>query len=276
MRTNAEVDAIPGSLSRFSRTLPWRQRVLSAVADWAMPPVCAACQTPLVDHYTLCATCWSAIDFIQPPLCDRLGFPMPYGVGDGMISAAAAADPPIYDRARAVGIYAGTLKTLVHDFKFRDRQDLRRLFVRWLISAGAPFWAATDMIVPVPLHRRRLLKRRFNQAAVLGGDISRHVGLPSEPLVLHRTRATTQQVGLTRQQRQDNVRGAFEVPSAVAGKLNQARIVLLDDVITTGATVTACAQALRKAGAGEVNVLAVALTVPGQDDGAKSGLALPD
>jgi len=254
----------------------WGRRILSAIADLAMPPVCVGCQTPLIDHHTLCASCWVGIDFIRQPLCDRLGLPMPYGVGDGMISAAAAANPPSYDRARSVGIYSGTLKSLVHDFKFRDRQELRSLFVRWLLEAGSPFWSDADVIVPVPLHRRRLLKRRFNQAAVLTAAVAPLTNIPCQPLLLHRTRATAQQVGLTRKQRQDNVRGAFEVPAGMASKVQQARVVLLDDVITTGATVTACATALRKAGAGEVNVLAVALTVPGRDEGVASGLALDD
>lgn len=253
----------------------WGRRMLMAVADLAMPPVCVSCQTPLVTHHALCAPCWAGIDFIRQPLCDRLGLPMPYGVGEGMISAAAAANPPPYDRARSVGIYAGTLKTLVHDFKFRDHQELRRLFVRWLLDAGAPFWADADLIVPVPLHRRRLLKRRFNQSAVLGRALGPLTGVPCRTNVLQRTRATAQQVGLTYQQRIDNVRGAFAVPENMAAQVCQARVVLLDDVITTGATVAACATALRKAGAGEVNVLAVALTVPGRDDGA-SGLAVPE
>ncbi len=276
VRTNAVPLSQPTSSSPPRPKSRWGRRILSAVADLAMPPVCVGCQAPLVDHHALCAPCWAGIDFIRQPLCERLGLPMPYGVGEGMISAAAAVNPPTYDRARAVGIYSGTLKSLVHDFKFRDRQELQRLFVRWLLEAGRPFWSDADLIVPVPLHRRRLLKRRFNQAAVLAGAVAPLTGIPCQPLLLHRTRATAQQVGLTRQQRQDNVRGAFEVPAEMAAKLQQARIVLLDDVITTGATVTACASALRKAGAGEVNVLAVALTVPGRDKGAVSGLALLD
>lgn len=264
-------------LGRLGRVnLGWGRRVLMAAADMAMPPVCVSCQTPLVDHHTLCASCWSGIDFIRQPLCDRLGLPMPYGVGAGMISAAAAANPPPYHRARSVGVYSGTLKALVHDYKFRDRQDLRRLFVRWLSDAGAPFWEEADLIVPVPLHRRRLLKRRFNQSAVLAGAVASLTGVQCRTNLLQRTRATAQQVGLTHQQRIDNVRGAFAVPEQMAGKLHQARVVLVDDVVTTGATVGACATALKKAGVGEVNVLALALAVPGREDNVASGLAVPE
>jgi len=265
-----------GDSNLGSARLGWGKRALMAVADMVMPPVCVSCQTPLVDHHTLCASCWSGIDFIRQPLCDRLGLPMPYGVGAGMISAAAAANPPPYQRARSVGVYSGTLKTLVHDYKFRDRQDLRRLFVRWLIEAGAPFWANADLLVPVPLHRRRLLKRRFNQSAVLAGALAPLTGVRCQTNVLQRTRATAQQVGLTHQQRIDNVRGAFAVPEQMAAKLHQTRIVLVDDVVTTGATVGACATALLNAGAGEVNVLALALAVPGREDNGASGLAASD
>ena len=248
-------------------------RLVSALADLAMPPVCLGCQAPLVDHHALCAPCWAQIDFIRPPVCDRLGLPLPYSVGEAAISAAAAAEPPVYDRARAVGIYGGTLKSLLHDFKFRDRQELRRLFVRWLSEAGAPFWQEAQLIIPVPLHRGRLLKRRFNQAAVLGRELARHQGIPFAPLTLRRTRATPQQIGLTRQQRQDNVRGAFAVPDHLASTLYQHRIVLIDDVITTGATVAACTHALRQAGAAHVDVLALALANPGAGDGSSAGLS---
>ena len=250
-------------------------RWLSALADLAMPPVCLNCQVPLVDHHALCASCWADIDFIRPPLCDRLGLPMPYGVGGDLISAAAAADPPIYDRARAVGIYTGTLKTLVHDFKFRDRQELRRLFVRWLTETGMPFWPTADLIIPVPLHRGRLLKRRFNQAALLGIALSQNLSIRFAPMLLERTRATPQQVGLTRQQRRDNVRGAFTVSDDRAAALHQAHVVLVDDVITTGATIGACADVLRRQGAARVDVLALALAVPGREEGISPGL-VPD
>jgi len=247
------------------RRFAFGRRLVSVLADIAMPPVCFGCQVPLVDHHALCAACWADIDFIRAPLCDLTGVPMSYSVGEPMISAAAAADPPPYDRARAVGLYSGTLKSLLHDFKFRDRQELRRLFVRWLCEAGAPFWQDADLVIPVPLHTSRLLKRRFNQAAVLGREISRVNGVPFAPLVLRRTRATPQQIGLTRQQRRDNVRGAFAVPEHLAIKLYQAKVVLIDDVITTGATIAACTKALRQAGAARVDVLALALTNDGVD-----------
>lgn len=246
-------------------------RLLTALADLAMPPVCLGCQCRLVDHHALCASCWSAIEFIRPPLCARLGIPLPYGVGEPTISAAAAAHPPDYDRARAVGVYADTFKTLIHDFKFRDRQELRKLFLRWLYDAGTPFWPDANLLLPVPLHRSRLLRRRFNQAAVLAAGLSKMISCPYAPTVLQRTRATAQQVGLTVAQRRDNVRGAFAVKAQAAARLHGAHVVLVDDVITTGATVSACARILRSAGVAKIDVLTLAITVPGRDSNMVSG-----
>lgn len=248
-------------------------RLVSKLLNLALPPVCSACQTRITGHHALCPKCWSAVDFIQPPLCDRLGIPLPYGDQEPLVSAAVAAKAPLYARARAAGRYAGTLKTLVHDFKFRDRQDLKHLFVRWLYGAGAPFWAEADVLIPVPLHRKRLLARRFNQSALLASALRRATGVSYAPDALLRTRATAQQVGLTASQREDNVRGAFTVPKSEHDRLRNARVVLVDDVITTGATASACTRALLAAGVRHVDVLAVAIAVPGGDDDAVGGLS---
>lgn len=199
------------------------------------------------------------IDFIRAPLCDRLGIPLPYDIGAPMISAAAAANPPPYHRARAVARYDGLMRTLIHDFKFRDTHDARRLFGRWLTQAGSELIPGADCIVPVPLAPFRLLSRRFNQAQLLAAEIGRATGKPVFGQALKRTRATARQIGLTRRERERNVAGAFAVTSgarpAVAGK----SILLVDDIITTGATVSAAAKALKKAGAARVDVLALAM-----------------
>jgi ComF family protein len=235
------------------------RRVIRTLSDLAMPPVCLVCRAPLAGHDALCARCWREIDFIRPPLCDRLGIPMPYEIGGLTISAAAAADPPPYDRARAVAAYAGSMRTLVHALKFHDRHDVRRLLGKWLVEAGRDLVADTEIAVPVPLARRRLLARRFNQAAILAREVARLSGLAYEPLLLERTRATASQVGLTRGQRRRNVSGAFAVPPRMASRVQGRKVLLIDDVITTGSTVGACARALRRAGAARVDVLALAL-----------------
>ena len=230
-----------------------------SVADTIVPPVCLGCHAPLAVHDALCAPCWGQIEFIGTPLCDRLGIPLPFETGGAMISAAAVANPPDYDRARAVAAFTGTLQKLVHGFKYSDRHDGRRLFGRWLTAAGAALIADADVLVPIPLNRWRLLNRRFNQSAILANEVARLTGVAVSPLALERVKKTTSQVGLTRVERRANVAGAFRVPPAFVATIAGARVLLIDDVITTGATVNAAARALTKAGAAYVDVLALAL-----------------
>jgi ComF family protein len=210
-------------------------------------------------HDTLCAACWSRIDFIRPPVCDRLGVPLPFATGDVSLSAAAIARPPDYDRARAAAHYSGLMRRLIHDLKFHDRDDLTVLLGGWLTEAGAVLLADADLVVPVPLSRSRLLRRRFNQAARLGGEIQRRTGIPMDPFSLVRVRSTASQVGLSRSEREENVRGAFAVREDRRDRIDGRRIVLVDDVVTTGATAAAATRALRRAGADSVSVLALAM-----------------
>lgn len=235
------------------------RRALGALSDLVMPPACLVCREPIGAHDALCARCWRGIDFIRPPLCDRLGMPLPFDTGGVTVSAAATADPPPYDRARAVAAHDGAIRTLVHALKFHDRHDVRRRLGKWLVEAGRELVADAEIVVPVPLSRRRLLVRRFNQAAILAHEVARLAGLGYEPQLLERTRATPSQVGLSRGQRRRNVAGAFAVPPRLAGRAAGRNILLIDDVITTGSTVGACARALRRAGAGRIDVLAVAM-----------------
>lgn len=235
------------------------RRAAGALADLVVPPLCLSCHALIATHDALCPACWGKIDFIREPLCDRLCIPMPFDTGGTMISAAAAADPPDYDRARAVARFDGVMRELVHDLKFRDRHDARRLFGRWLAEAGAGLLADADLIVPVPLTRGRLFGRRFNQSAILALEVSRLTGVKAETLALLRVRRTPPQVGLTREQRRQNVAGAFAVAGDRKARIEGAKVVLIDDVITTGATAGACARALKRAGAARVDGLALAL-----------------
>jgi ComF family protein len=227
--------------------------------DLVLPPLCLGCQTRVMDHDALCPTCWRQIAFIRPPLCDKLGIPLTVDTGGVMLSAAAIADPPDYDRARAVARFDGLMRVLVHGFKFHDNHNARRLFGRWMAVAGQDLLADADLLVPVPLARWRLLSRRFNQAQIVAAEVGRRARKPVNPFALVRSRSTGHQVGLTRAQRLRNVAGVFRVPLNELPNISGKAIVLIDDVITTGATASAAARALKRAGAGRVDVLALAL-----------------
>lgn len=246
-------DSSPGWLKRAVA------RTGTLCADAIVPPSCLSCRARTVAHGSLCPRCWSQVHFIRPPVCHVLGIPLPFEVGDRTVSAAAIASPPAYDQARAVAHFSGEMRTLIHKFKYGDRQDLRSLFGRWLQDTGRDLLSDADILVPVPLSRWRLLWRQFNQAALLSRELSRQTGIVMDPLILKRVRATRSQVGMTRDQRRRNVAGAFQVKQRARRRLHGKTVLLLDDVITTGATVEACARVLKRAGAARVNVLALAM-----------------
>lgn len=227
--------------------------------DLIFPPLCLGCSARLVSHDALCPACWRQIDFIRPPLCDRLGVPLPYDTGGVMISAAAAADPPPFERARIVARYGGLMRKMIHDFKFKDSQHARQLFGRWLAETGRELIADAGVIVAVPLATPRLIWRRFNQAQVLAREVSRRSGVPDAPLALARTRRTRSQIGLSRGERMRNVAGAFRVRPGREAEIAGKNVLLIDDIITTGATARAATRALLKAGASRVDIIALAL-----------------
>ncbi len=224
-----------------------------------LPPRCPSCRARVADPDNLCGACWREVHFIRAPLCDRLGIPLPFGTEDAIVSAAALADPPQYDRARAVARYDGRMRTLIHQFKFSDRGDLRVLFGRWLIAAGEPLLGDCDLVLPVPLHRRRLLSRRFNQSAMLAQEVGRLARRDVFTNGLRRVRRTRPQIGLSEDQRRANVRRAFRLTPSAEAAVAGRNVLLIDDVITTGATVNACARVLKRAGAKRVDVLALAI-----------------
>jgi ComF family protein len=233
---------------------------LALVADLLLPPVCISCRKRAGAHGLLCGDCWARIDFIAPPLCLKLGVPLPYDTGEPSLSAAAIADPPVYDRARAAARYSSTMRDLIQSFKYGDRHEGVPLFGRWMATAGAELLADADTIVPVPLYRSRLWSRRFNQSAMLAQEVGKLTGVPVDCFLLARVKRTHSQVGLTAAQRRKNVAGAFRV-TAAKGAMRATRVVVVDDVITTGATAEACARVLKGAGAASVDILALARAV---------------
>lgn len=228
--------------------------VLRTALDLALPPLCPACREP-VEGQALCPACWSKLSFITRPYCERLGIPFVYDPGPGILSMEAIADPPAYQRARAAVRFDEISRALVHALKYGDRLDLAPMMGRWISHAGRELLAGADALVPVPLHWRRLWARRFNQSAMLAAAISAESGVPVTAGALKRVKPTAQQVGLSRTARAANVQGAFGVPPEAKGSVHGRRLVLVDDVLTSGATVDGCARALLRAGAANVDVL---------------------
>jgi ComF family protein len=245
---------------RPGRAVLGLRATLGALADLLLLPVCISCRRRVESHGLLCGDCWGKIEFIAPPICARLGVPLPYETTEPCLSAAAIANPPRYDRARAVARYSATMRDLIHSFKYGDRHEGLPLFGRWLAAAGAELLADAELIVPVPLYRARLWSRRFNQSALLAREVGKLSGVPVDCFLLARVKRTETQVGLTAAQRRKNVSGAFRVARDRAS-LRGKRILLIDDVITTGATAEACARKLKRAGAASVDVLALARAV---------------
>lgn len=246
---------------------PWRralrgtwQRSWRGLVDFGLPPLCASCREPVGD-VGLCAACWSKLSFICEPYCARLGIPFAYDPGPGVLSMEAIADPPSYNRARAAVRFDEIARTLVHALKYGDRLDLAPVVGRWTAAAGRDLLSDADALVPVPLHWQRLWMRRFNQAAALAHVVAEASGVPLLPDTLKRVKPTAHQVGLSKNERSVNVQGAFRVPADRKINVVGRRVVLVDDVLTTGATVDACARALLRAGAAQVDVLVFARVV---------------
>lgn len=240
------------------------------LADLVWPPACAACRAPVAEAGGLCAACWAETRLIQPPACRLCGQPLDLGGPDATCDACLHA-PPAWSEGAAAAVYEGAARRLALGLKHADRLDIAALGARWMLAAeagrGARLVAAADLVAPPPLHWLRMLKRRYNQSGELARAICRLAGRPAAfaPDLLRRTRATPTQEGRNRLQRHENVAGAFAVAPRWRGRLAGARVLLVDDVLTTGATLSACAEACRAAGAADVTVLALARVVRESD-----------
>ena len=255
-----EIEATEAAARRFGRLAAAVRATLGLVVNVALPQLCPTCREP-VDGAGLCPACWSKLSFIAPPYCERLGIPFPFDGGPGLLSMEAIADPPAYHRARAAVRYDDIARKLVHALKYGDRLDLAPAMGRWMANAGRELLADADAILPVPLHWRRQWARRFNQSALLAEIIAKASGRVVAHGALKRVKATQQQVGLDKSGRAQNVQGAFRVPDVGKAEVAGRKLVLVDDVLTSGATADACARALLRAGAASVDVLVFARVV---------------
>jgi len=246
--------------SRLSRTAAPFRAFFGGLLNIALPTLCLACREP-VGGSGLCSSCWAKLSLIAPPYCERLGIPFAYDPGPGVLSMQAIADPPAYHRARAAVRFDDVARAMVHSLKYGDRLDLAPTMGRWMTNAGRELLAGADALIPVPLHWRRLWARRFNQSALLAKTISQVSGVAVADAALQRVKATAQQVGLSQAERALNVQGAFRVPAERKADVTGRRLVLIDDVLTSGATSDACARALLRAGAKSVDVVVFARVV---------------
>jgi ComF family protein len=238
-------------------TLPAQlRRIGRAVVDGVLPPRCLACGLIVDEPDALCGPCWAAMTFFAPPWCAMCGLPFPHPMGENAVCADCARDRPSWDRARAVLRYDKHSRGLVLALKHGDHTHLARALGGWMRRAGAEVLDGADLILPVPLHWTRLFARRYNQAGLLAQAIRAAGGPPVAPDWLVRRRRTPSQGRLGAAARTRNVRGAFVLRPgrSIRGK----RVVIIDDVLTTGATVEECARVLRRSGAEFVGVLTLA------------------
>lgn len=231
------------------------------VLDTLLPPRCLSCGQTVGAPGSLCGTCWEGVRFIGPPMCRCCGFPFELDPGPDSLCGACLQSPPAFDRARSVVVYDSGSRDLVLAFKHADRTEATPAFARWMHRAGSELFADAEVIVPVPLHRWRLFRRRYNQSALLANALGDLAGLTVIPDLLVRRRNTPSQGYLSPAGRRRNVAGAFQVNARHQARAIGQRVLLVDDVLTTGATAAACAKALRRAGATGVDVLVLARVV---------------
>lgn len=223
-----------------------------------IPPTCAGCGILIAEQQALCASCWKRLHFISAPFCRKYAVPFSYATAEDALSPEAYRYPPPWAQARAALQFKDLGVDLVHGLKYGDRHDYARLMARLMASSGADLIASADHICPVPLHWRRLVSRRYNQSALLARQIARAGRKPFSPHLLTRRKPTRTQVGLTREARERNLQGAFAAAASGKKQMRDRNILLVDDVMTSGATLAAASRALLKAGAKEVNVLVFA------------------
>ena len=239
-------------------------RLLRVLCDFILPPRCVVCEanTSGASDPWVCSGCWTTVDFVRSPVCAQCGAPFAASVeaigSPTHRCGKCVLSPPLYERARAVGLYEGTLREIIHAMKYRPVFGLVRPLAELLSGQFAIHWGhrMPDALVPVPLHRLRLRQREFDQALALANGLGQEVGIPVWNDTLIRRTHTRSQIGLSATERRRNIRGAFQMQPERSCEGRS--LLLIDDVYTTGATAQECARTLRRAGAARVDVYTVA------------------
>lgn len=239
--------------------------LLSKFINLLMPPRCLNCGVHVDEPYNICGECWGKLTFISQPHCVTCGVTMPESASPEAECLECIEHPPLFAKARAALEYNEHSTPLITRLKYSDQLQLAPLLTRWMEAAGKQLIPQADMIVPVPLHWTRLFTRKFNQAAILAQMLAQKSGKLYVPELLQRRRRTPPQARLTKSQRLKNVQGAFALHKRTKSEdIKDKVILLIDDVMTTGATIRACAKILKKSGAKKVFVLTAARTVLGE------------
>ena len=229
------------------------------ILDFILPPRCTSCGKRVADPGSLCSTCFGELTFITEPNCACCGLPFEYAVSGESLCGACLQKPPAFTWARAALRYDDISSHLILSLKHSKKLENAPTITRMMRQAIAEKLDSIDLFIPVPLHRKRLFNRRFNQSALLARQLGEALSVPCNVMALQRIKATPPQVGLTRGQRKNNMRGAFYIKDT--SLIYNKNIVLVDDVFTTGATASACVKVLQKAGAASVGVLTLARVV---------------
>lgn len=251
------VDSNAPALGRFTSKLNLLVRNL---VDFVLPPRCPLCSRPTepLDPHSLCPSCLSEVTYIRPPFCIQCGIPFASQKEESHLCGQCLTGTTVYGMARAACMFSGSARTAIHAFKYQNKTYLARTLIGLMERSPRPFNINRyDTLVPVPLHRNRLRERGYNQSLLLAREMGHRYGVPVDEGVLRRVRDSRPQIELAGVKREENVKGVFSLGGDPADRM----ILLIDDVLTTGATANECARTLLRGGAREVDIFTIARVV---------------